>query len=190
MSIQHKLRLIFIALTIAALWQLGLAGWIHIKASLAQVLLDRAWQQALVEGKNVKPWPWADTWPVAELTVPRLGISDIVLAGDSGESLAFGPGHSFASAVPSDDGPVMISGHRDTHFSYLQQLKTGDRLILKTRNAIHYYTVNKTEIVDSQYLKLDSSTNGLILVTCYPFNATVRGGSERFLVHAYRAHKI
>ena len=190
MSTRHKLGLAFLVLTIAALWQLGLAGWIHIKASLAQVLLDRAWQQTLTEDKDVRPWPWADTWPVAELTVPRMGISDIVLAGDSGESLAFGPGYSFASGMPGDHGTVMISGHRDTHFSYLQHLKPGDRLILKTRTAIHYYTVNETEIVDTQILRLDNSTNTLILVTCYPFNATITGGDERFLVHAHRANTI
>ncbi len=190
MNIQQKLSLIFIALMIAALWQLGLAGWIHIKASLAQVLLDRAWQQALVEDRNIRPWPWADTWPVAELTATRLGISDIVLAGDSGESLAFGPGLSFAGGMPHDEETVVISGHRDTHFSYLQHLKAGDRLILKTRTAIHYYTVDNTEIVDSRQFTLDNDKNALVLVTCYPFNSTASGGDDRFMVYAQRAHKI
>ncbi len=186
MNTQHKLTFVFIILAAAALWQLGLAGWIHTKAIAAQILLDRAWQQTLIDHKHNKPWPWADTWPIAELIVPKLDITQIVLAGDSGESLAFGPGHSFASAMPEEHGTVMISGHRDTHFRFLQNLKKGERLILKTKSGIHYYTVSKTQIVDSQNYKADSSNDELILVTCYPFNSAITGGTERYLVFAQR----
>ena len=186
MTSERKLTVVFIVLMSAALWQVGLASWIHIKASLAQVLLDRAWQQSLTEGGKVRPWPWADTWPVAELIVPRLGISNIVLAGDSGESLAFGPGHALASAMPGEDGTVMISGHRDTHFKYIQHLEAGERLIVKTRSTLHYYTVDRVAIVDSRNFKLDRDSDELVLVTCYPFNPAIPGGTDRFLVYAQR----
>ncbi|MGD8582011.1 MAG: class GN sortase, partial [Gammaproteobacteria bacterium] len=99
MNSHYKLTFIFIILLFAAAWQLGLAGWIHTKAIAAQVLLERAWQQTLTDNKHHKPWSWADTWPVAELIVPDLAIEQIVLAGDSGAILAFGPGHSSASAM-------------------------------------------------------------------------------------------
>ena len=33
----------------------------------------------------MKPWPWADTWPVARLVVPSLGIDQIVLEGAMAE---------------------------------------------------------------------------------------------------------
>jgi len=186
MNTQHKLTFVFIILAAAALWQLGLAGWIHTKAIAAQILLDRAWQQTLIDHQHNKPWPWADTWPVAELIVPKLDVAQIVLAGDSGESLAFGPGHSFASAMPEEHGTVMISGHRDTHFRFLQNMKKGERLILKTKSGIHYYTVSKTQIVDSQNHKVNNSNDDLILVTCYPFNSAITGGTERYLVFAQR----
>lgn len=186
MNTQHKLTFVFIILAAAALWQLGLAGWIHTKAYTAQILLDRAWQQTLIDHQHNKPWPWADTWPVAELIVPKLDVAQIVLAGDSGESLAFGPGHSFASAMPEEHGTVMISGHRDTHFRFLQNMKKGERLILKTKSGIHYYTVSKTQIVDSQNHKVNNSNDDLILVTCYPFNSAITGGTERYLVFAQR----
>ena len=186
MSNHHKLTFIFIILAVAAVWQMGLAGWIHAKAYTAQILLDKAWQQTLIDHKQNKPWPWADTWPVAELIVPELDIAQIVLAGDSGATLAFGPGHSFASALPDEHGTVMISGHRDTHFRFLQVLKKGTRLILKTKSGIHYYTVTKTQIVDSRSFAVDTGSDELVLVTCYPFNSAINGGSERYLVHAQR----
>ena len=109
-----------------------------------------------------------------------------MLAGDSGESLAFGPGHALASAMPDKEGTVMISGHRDTHFKYLQHLEAGERLILKTRSTLHYYTVNRVEIVNSGKYMLDRDTNELVLVTCYPFNPTISGSTERLLVYAQR----
>jgi len=186
MSTHHKLTFVFIILAAAALWQLGLAGWIHAKAHTAQILLDLAWQQTLIDHQQNKPWPWADTWPVAELIVPKLDITQIVLAGDSGEALAFGPGHSFSSALPEEHGTVMISGHRDTHFRFLQNLKKGERLILKTQSGIHYYTVSNTKVVDARNIMIDTNSDELILVTCYPFNSAITGGFERFLVYAQR----
>ncbi len=186
MSSNHKLTFVIIILATAALWQFGLAGWIHTKAYAAQILLDHAWQKTLIDHSHSRPWPWADTWPVAELIVPQLDITQIVLAGDSGATLAFAPGHSFASAAPGEHGTVMISGHRDTHFSFLQNLKKGERLILKTKTGIHYYTVSNTRVVDSRNYEIDSSNDELILVTCYPFNSAISGGAERYLVYAHR----
>lgn len=186
MNLQGKLTFIFIILATAAFWQLGTAGWIHAKAIAAQILLDRAWQQTLVDKTRNKPWPWADTWPVAELIAPQHDISLIVLAGDSGASLAFGPGHAFASSMPEARGTVMISGHRDTHFRFLQNLKKGERLILKTKTGIHYYSISNMQVVDADNHSVDNNDDKLVLVTCYPFNSAVVGGSERYLVHAQR----
>lgn len=190
MNSRQKMTFVFIILAVAAVWQLSLAGWIHAKAIAAQILLDRAWQQTLIDHKQTRPWPWADTWPVAELIVPEIDIAQIVLAGDSGSTLAFGPGHSFASVMPEQHGSVIISGHRDTHFRFLQDLKKGTRLILKTNSGIHYYTVTGMQIVDSQSFVVDTSKDELVLATCYPFNSTITGGRERYLVHAQRARII
>ena len=63
------------------LWQIGEGSWIYAKARLAQVLLQRAWSQTLAGHMQVKPWPWADTWPVGRLRVPSEEIDVIVLNG-------------------------------------------------------------------------------------------------------------
>ena len=72
---------------------IGQGLWIHAKAMLAQILLERAFAETLATGHVVKPWSWADTWPIARIDVPRLGQHAIVLHGSSGQALAFGPGH-------------------------------------------------------------------------------------------------
>jgi len=86
------ITLLVVTLVLLGLWQTGSGTWIYVKAKLAQVLLQRAWAVSLAGQRDVKPWPWADTWPVARLVVPSLGIDQIVLAGAHGRTLAFGPG--------------------------------------------------------------------------------------------------
>ena len=71
-------------LPLCGLWFIGQGSYIHAKAMVAQLLLESAWTETLSGNKEVKPWPWADTWPVARLRAPTLGISRIVLAGASG----------------------------------------------------------------------------------------------------------
>src|SRR5215475_579884 len=67
---------------------LGHGAYIYAKA-----LLAHAFTQSIASGHPVKPWSWADTWPVARIEVKRLHARAVVLAGSSGQALAFGPGH-------------------------------------------------------------------------------------------------
>jgi sortase A len=101
--------------------------WIPAKAALAQVLLERAFERSLASGEAQKPWPWADTVPAARIEVPRLGVSEVVLAGGSGEALAFGP--SELGGTPRD--VRVLAGHRDTHFRFMSELKSGDTLVVR-----------------------------------------------------------
>ncbi len=75
----HRIALV-VLLGIAA-WHGGRAAWIEAKAQLAQRLMLRAWSSSQGGGGDARPWPWADTHPVARLTVPRLGVDQLVLAG-------------------------------------------------------------------------------------------------------------
>src|SRR6476620_7642942 len=109
-------------------WQAGHGAWIHAKAQLAQYLLQRAWTRTLEGERDARPWPWADTWPVARLRVPAHGVDLIVLDGVSGRTLAFAPGHASGSPVPGEMGTSVISGHRDTHFRFLGALKPDDEI--------------------------------------------------------------
>src|SRR4051812_18136986 len=88
-------------LAVIGLILFGQGAYIHAKALLAQVLLERAFEKTVVTGRETKPWSWADTWPVARIEVKRLHASTIVLAGSSGQALAFGPGHIERTATPA-----------------------------------------------------------------------------------------
>lgn len=160
------------------------ASWVPAKAVLAQELLASSWHQSKLDGSSHRPWPWADTHPVARLEQPRLGVSQVVLAGDSGRPLAFGPGWAESSAKPgSRSGTVVISGHRDTHFSWLRDLRDGDTVRLEHAGGERDYRVVGTEVVDSRTHRLDAGGgDSLVLVTCWPFDATAARGPMRYLV--------
>ena len=185
---ESLVRALLPVLMLLALQQFGSAGLIHLKAWLAPVLVERAWQRGLSSGVRAeKPWPWADTWPVARLEVPALGVSQLVMAGDSGNALAFGPGHHTASAMPGAGGLSMIGGHRDTHFAFLQHLQTDQRILLQLPTGENrQYRVRDVSIVDSR-VEPPAGWQGheqLWLVTCYPFDAVFAGGPLRYVVIA------
>ena len=162
-------------------------GWIHAKAALAQLLLERAWQRTRGGETNVRPWPWADTWPVARLEIPRLNASMIVLSGASGRTLAFGPGLTQGTAQPGEPGTAIISGHRDTHFAAMRELQQGDMLRVERIDGRRVrYEIVALEVVDSRSARLRAASAGraLVLVTCWPFDALMPGGPLRYVATA------
>jgi len=174
------------ALVLAAgAWQLGEAVWIYLKARLAQHLLQRAWAQTLGGEVDVKPWPWADTWPVARLRVPGHGVDLIVLAGVSGRTLAFGPGHAGESAAAGAAGTVILSGHRDTHFRFLERLRAGDEIVVERPHRPRArYRVREAVVVDARSARIRTDEERLVLLTCYPFAAMTPRGPLRYVVIA------
>ena len=163
------------------------AALIKSKAELAQVLIEKAWASTLASGESVRPWPWADTWPVARLSIPSRQVDLHVLHGARGNALAFGPGYEAASAAPGEAGLVVIAGHRDTHFSFIGQLAINARLSLQARDGRwRHYRVSSLEVVDSESAQPPSAEerDGLLLLTCYPLDAIRPGGSLRYLAFA------
>ncbi len=169
------------------LWQAGSGGYIHAKAWLAQGLIDDAWVRVQAGEERARPWPWADTWPVARLELPRLNAAMTVLAGGSGRTMAFGPGHVDGSVMPGEAGISLIAGHRDTHFRLLEALRLGDDIRIEDRAGGHHnYRVTSLQIIDSRRVRIDpyAETPRLALSTCYPFDALTTGGPLRYVVFA------
>ena len=180
-------RLLVACLLCLGFWQLGQGAYIPAKAWLAQELMQRAWTRTGSGEVRATPWPWADTWPVARITARSGEVDLIVLAGASGRTLAFGPGHMSVSAMPGEAGNAVIAGHRDTHFQFLKDVQLGELLKVESSKGMrHLYKVVGVDIVDSRKgrLLLDTEAAMLSLVTCYPFDARESGGPLRYVVTA------
>lgn len=160
--------------------------WLRAKALLAQKMLRYAWEETLRTGVAVKPWPWADSWPVARLKVERLGVDHIVLEGDSGEVLAFGPGRLAASSLPGVSGNCVLAGHRDTSFAFLKDLRTGDVVVVEAMNGERYsFEVMSAKVEEAVSLYLEHPGEPwLTMITCYPFEAVAPGTGQRYVVFA------
>jgi sortase A len=174
------------ALFVAALFSFATllhAAWIPAKAELAQILIERSWNKAMAGGEAPPPWPWADTRPAAVLEAPGHDVRLVVLEGNSGRNLAFGPVFSDGTA---DGRDMVISGHRDTHFRFLGSLQAGERLRITRREGAREFEVVQVDIVDSRVsdMLIDPGMDRVSLVTCYPFDSPGAGGSLRYVITA------
>jgi sortase A len=166
--------------------------YIFVKAELAQHLIAHAWHKNLQSNEQHKPWPWADTHPVAELIIKNK--SWYVLAGASGRNLAFAPTHVSSTPEPGEKGNSVIVGHRDTQFNSLKKLQKGDLIEVKTKDKRQQFKVTMLRIaVQSQLQYIQSNVHNesfdvdqpsLTLITCYPFDSVLPNPTHRYVVRA------
>jgi len=173
-------------LALVGLILFGQGAYIHAKALLAQVLLERSFSESIASGRAVKPWSWADTWPVARIEVGRIHASAIVLAGSSGQALAFGPGHVELTPDAGERGVAVYSAHRDTHFRFLRDVAIGDEIDITRSDGRRFrYRTDSAAVVRFDASGIDPLTDRyeLALSTCWPFDA-LTPGPERYVLHA------
>ena len=156
---------------------------IDIKAKVAQILLNHSWNNSLKRGEAIKPWKSFDGNPILKLDIPNHNINQIVLNNTSGQSLAFGPGFHQETYLPHLNKTTAISSHRDSHGTFIKKLKIGDIIKLQDIKSNWYqYRVEDFFIVNV-HNKIDlNQHNGLLLITCYPFNALTSGTPLRYIV--------
>lgn len=190
---QRWLLLSAVMLLILACVSGGRAAWISSKAVVAQHLLEHSWESALVTGETSRPWPWADISTRAKLAVPELGVSHIVLDNSSGEAMAFGPGLVAGDPLHAANSTVALGGHRDTHLAFVEHLDESHTLLLEnTRGMIQRYRLTGKRIVDTrrETIAISRQQAGLVLITCYPFNALQTGGPLRMVATAVLAEQL
>jgi len=151
------------------------------------MLMKRAWSQSQAQGAPVLPWPWMDAQPLARLSVPRLGKSEILLDVDSGQALGFAPSHMQQTPRPGQPGLSVIAAHKNTHFAFLEDIKAGDVIEIENIDrSLSRFEVTRIAIVDKNNSGIDidapRTTAQIALVTCYPFSSLSYGGPLRYVV--------
>jgi sortase A len=126
---------------------------------------------------------------IGRLEIPRLGLSAIFIEGDDAKTLRRAVGHIPGTPLPGQPGNIALTGHRDTFFRPLRNIRENDIIIVTTLRGEYRYRVLSTRIVSPDNLAVLNAGAGesLTLVTCYPFYF-VGAAPDRFIVRAERIH--
>jgi sortase A len=202
-AIAHRtvVRYVFLALATACL---GLYSYAYLERVLYQTYESREFDRtpdrsAAFAASNDKITPVgrssrnsvssstlpSPTATVGRLSVPRLHLSAMVREGIDRNTLQLAIGHIPATALPGQAGNVGVSGHRDTFFRGLKDLRTKDEIQFSTLSGDFKYVVESLIVVepDNVGVLAPSSENVLTLVTCYPFSY-IGTAPKRFVVRA------
>jgi len=123
---------------------------------------------------------------IGSLSIPVLNKELPIIQGTGENELKKGVGHFIQSVLPGEKDNCVLSGHRDTVFAKLGELKIGDKLIVQTSAGIFTYEVGETKIVDKDDRTVIVPTDSavLTLTTCYPFNVFDLAPQERYILTA------
>lgn len=161
---------------------LGYAGFILADSHRYQALEIKKFEQ---QGRLSEPHLLVEGEVIGEIQVPRLGLTAVVVQGDSAATLRHAVGHMAKSPLPGEWGNVALAGHRDTLFRPLRGIQVDDEIRFKTIEQNFKYVVESMEVVDPTNIQVLKPTSGhdLTIITCFPFYY-VGPAPKRFIVRA------
>ncbi|TGO03114.1 hypothetical protein PN36_12430 [Candidatus Thiomargarita nelsonii] len=173
------------------IWHITIGNSVSLTSWFAHSLLHTAWVREKASGQPVKPWPWANTWPIARISVPHLDIEQFILS-QAGEGMSvFALGHSTNSVLPGEIGNSVLNiYHRDTFVGFLKKLRKGDELVLESLGSGRWhYQVLDIRIVDKRNTRWIAPClkRRLTLIGCYSCN--INEGS-RYVVIAVAIERM
>jgi sortase A len=184
------------ALFACAVLLLGYGGFVLTDAWLFQQRETRRFERLLAQRQAVGQNSEVPAVPIAlhgrqgllgRLEIARLGLSVMVVEGDDRRALRRAVGHIPGTALPGQNGNMALTGHRDTFFRPLRNIRPDDIVMLTTLQGEYRYRVLSTQVVSPDDVSiLDPSRNEtLTLITCHPFYF-VGAAPNRFIVQAER----
>jgi len=130
--------------------------------------------EGLISAEHGPPPPPAeDGDAVAEIRIPRIGLTKTVVEGVTTEQLKKGPGHYPGTPLPGQAGNASIAGHRTTYgapFGEIDELEINDLIYVTTLQGSFVYRVIDQLIVSPKdvWVLDPSNDNHLTLTTCHP----------------------
>jgi sortase A len=118
---------------------------------------------------------------VGRISIPRIGVSFVIVKGTSTEDLESGPGIYPETRFPGHGGTTAIAGHRTTYlapFRHVDALRAGDLITLRMPYAQFTYRVTGHRVVQPtnvQAAVADVGYDRVVLSACTPlFSAAKR----------------
>ncbi|MCM3763914.1 class D sortase [Neobacillus niacini] len=175
-------------LIIAGIAVISVFGWEMTKETtlLAKTVVKPYKPTQVKKVFETEAWP---TMPspgerLGRLSINSLDLSYPVVQGTHDNELKQGIGHMAGSSLPGQGGHVLLSGHRDTVFRKLKDLKLGDEITFSTPYGDFIYEATETKIVeaDDETVAVPTDYETLTLTTCYPFNF-IGHAPQRFVIY-------
>ncbi|HDR4483487.1 TPA: class D sortase [Bacillus cereus] len=124
---------------------------------------------------------------IAYMVIPKIKRKYSIYWGADDKTLKKGVGMlvSDNTTTPSGNGHTVLSGHRDTVFTDLGELKENDYILVEYDNKVYVYQINKHWITDADDLTVivPKPTSTLTLTTCYPFKY-IGDAPERYIIES------
>jgi sortase A len=123
--------------------------------------------------------------PLGRLSIPALRQTLPIVEGTRTNDLKKGVGHFTRSVLPGAVDNCVLSGHRDTVFTRLGELKKGDFFVVQTANGVFTYQINRIRIVhaNDKTVIVPADHAVLTVTTCYPFHY-VGSAPDRYILSA------
>ena len=122
---------------------------------------------------------------MGSIAIPKLGVEMTMYEGIRLSTLDYGPGHWPGTALPGEDGNVVVGGHRTSKhrvFRDVDQLVPGDEIVFRDGAGEHTYLVNRVEVVEptAMWIVEPTDTPTATLFACHPPGST----AQRIIVFA------
>lgn len=123
--------------------------------------------------------------PLGRLALPAIGVDSPLYEGIRLPTFDLGPGHWPGSALPGQQGNMVIGGHRTSShrdFRDLDQLEPGDEMIITNVDGTTFtYEVDSTEITGPYSIRVihQTSASTATLFACNPPGEV----TQRIVVH-------
>lgn len=124
---------------------------------------------------------------IGMLHIPKLDGELPIVEGVNPDDLMKGVGHYQGTSLPTDNGLIVLSGHRDTVFRGMANLEIGDTMTISMPYGDFEYKVVEMYVTDandrSAIVPDVYDDEHLIVTTCYPFNF-IGNAPNRYIVNA------
>lgn len=152
---------------------------------LETAILPPVSKEVIVENQILYPIRPTVGEDIGSLTIPALDQTIPIFHGTDEDELQKGIGHFAQSVLPGENDNSVLSGHRDTVFRKLGQLKLQDKLIVKTSAGVFTYEIKEIKIVGQYDKTIITPTEdaALTVTTCYPFDF-IGSAPDRYILIA------
>jgi sortase A len=122
--------------------------------------------------------------PIAIMVIPKLNLEVAVAEGTDNQTLKYAVGHFKDTARPGEKGNFAVAGHRsytyNEYFNRLDELVSGDEIIVKTKEKEFTYVVYDKQVVEPHEVSVLNPTKDatITLVTCTP----IRVATHRLII--------